>query len=81
MEVLKFNEIEQRMSDDLQWALTAPEVQRHSGKMVAVYEKRVVGVGTDRMAMVKQAAEQEKCHWGDIAVVVVPGPEVWEDSH
>jgi hypothetical protein len=75
MEVLKLNEIERRMSDDLHWALTAPEVQRHSGKMVAVYKKRVVGVGTDRMDLVRQGAEHERCHWGDIAVVVVPGRE------
>ena len=81
MERLKLNEIEQRMSDDLQWALAAPEVQRHPGKLVAVYKKRVVGVGTDRMALVQQAAQQEQCHWGDIAVVVVPSREVWEVPH
>ena len=80
MEPLELNEIEQRMSDDLQWALTAPEVQQHHGKLVGVYKKRVVGVDTDRMTLVRQAAQQEQCHWGDIAVVVVPGQEVWEDS-
>jgi hypothetical protein len=80
MEVLKLNEAEQRMSDDLQWALTAPEVQQHHGKLVGVYKKRVVGVGTDRMTLVRNAAQQEQCHWGDIAVVVVPGREVWEDT-
>ena len=58
MEVLKLNEIEQRMSDDLQWALTAPEVQQHPGQLVAVSNKRVVGAGTDRMALVRQAAER-----------------------
>jgi hypothetical protein len=81
MQPLELNELEKRMSDDLQWALTAPEVQQHHGKLVGVYKKRVVGVGTDRMAMVRKAAQQEQCHWGDIAVVVVPGQEVWEDSH
>jgi hypothetical protein len=80
MEVLKFNETEQRMSDDLQWALTAPEVQQHHGKLVGVSKKRVVGVGTEHMTLVRDAAQQEQCHWGDIAVVVVPGREVWEDS-
>jgi hypothetical protein len=78
MDALKLNEIEQRMSDDLQWALTAPEVQQHPGKLVAVYKKHVVGVGTDRMALVRQVAQHEQCHWGDIAVVVVPSREVWE---
>jgi hypothetical protein len=81
MELLKLNEIEQRMSDDLEWALTAPEVQQHQGKFVGIYKKRVVGVGTDRMDLVRKAARQEQCHWGDIAVVVVPGQEVWENSH
>jgi hypothetical protein len=77
MDVLKLNDIEQRMSDDVNWALTAPEVQQHHGQLVAVYQKRVVGVGLDRMALVRQAAQQEQCHWGDIAVVVVPGREDW----
>lgn len=81
MDLYELNDVEQRMSDDLQWALTAPEVQRHHGQLVAVYNKRVVGVGTDRMALVRQAAQQEQCHWGDIAVVVVPGQEAWETPH
>jgi hypothetical protein len=81
MELHKMSASEQQMSEDFQWALTAPEVQQHHGKFVAVYQKRVVGVGTDRMALVQRAAEQEKCHWGDIAVVVVPGQEVWEMPH
>jgi hypothetical protein len=78
MDVLKLTEVEQRMSEDMDWALTAPEVQEHQGKLVAVYQKRVVGVGTDRMALVREAAQQACCHWGDIAVVVVPGSEAWE---
>lgn len=78
MELYRLNETEQRMSDDLDWALTAPEVQQHHGKFVAVYKKRVVGVGTDRMALVQQAAQEEQCHWGEIAVVVVPSLDIWE---
>jgi hypothetical protein len=78
MEPYRLNDIERRMSDDLQWALTAPEVQQHHGQFVAVYKKRVVGVGTDRMALARQAAQREQCHWGDIAVVVVPRQEAWE---
>jgi hypothetical protein len=81
MELYKLNDVEQRMSDDLQWALTAPEVQQHHGKLVAVYNQRVVGVGTDRMTLVRQAAQQEQCHWEDIAVVVVPSRDVWEIPH
>jgi hypothetical protein len=43
-----------------------------------VYKKRVLAVGTDRMTVAEQAAQQEQCHWGDIAVVVVPSQEVLE---
>lgn len=81
MELSKLNAIERQMAEDVQWALTAPEVQQHHGKLVAVYQKRVVGVGTDRKALVEQAAEREQCHWGDIAVVVVPSRETWEIPH
>ena len=75
------NDLEQQMSDDVQWALSAAEVQQHHGQLVAVYKKRVVGVGTDRMALVQQAAKQEQCHWGDIAVVVVPSGDITEIPH
>jgi hypothetical protein len=78
MELYKLNEAEGQMSEDLQWALTAPEVQQHHGKLVAVYKRRVVGVGTDRMALALQAAQEEQCHWGDIAVVAVPSEDVWQ---
>lgn len=81
MELYKMNELEQQMSDDMDWALTAPEVQQHAGKFVAVYQKRVVGVGLDRMAMVKEAAAKEGCHWGHIAVVVVPSFDPLEIPH
>jgi hypothetical protein len=78
MESFKLNDLEQQMADDLHWALSAPEVQQHHGQLVAVYKRRVVGVGTDRMALVRQAAQQEQCHWGDIAVVAVPSQDIWE---
>jgi hypothetical protein len=32
------------------------------------------------MALVQQAAQKEQCHWGDIAVVVVPSQEACEVS-
>ena len=81
MDLYKMNDIEQQMSDDLQWALTAPEVQQHHGKLVAVYRKRVVDVGSDRMELAQQAAKQEQCHWGDIAVVAVPSQDICEIPH
>jgi hypothetical protein len=78
MELYRLNETEQQISDDLQWALTAPEVQQHHGKLVAVYKRRVVGVGTDRMTLAQRAAQEEQCHWGDIAIVTVPSQDVWQ---
>jgi len=66
------------MSDDLHWALRAPEVRQHGGMLVAVHEKRVVGVGTDRHALVTQAAERAHCAWQDLVVVVVPAPDLAE---
>jgi len=81
MQQYRLNDIEQRMSDDVQWALTAPEVQQHYGKFVAVHKKHVLAVGTDRMKVAQQAAQAERCHWGDIAVVVVPSQEICEAPH
>ena len=57
MELLQLNEIEQQLADDLCWALRAPEVRQHPGKFVAIHKRRVVGVGSDRTALVAQAAE------------------------
>src|SRR5262249_47668724 len=69
---------EQQQSEDLHWAATAPEVQQHLGKFVVVRKKRVIAVGTDRRALVEQAAAQEGCGWWELAVEVVPPAEVWE---
>ena len=77
-EAFQLNEIEQQMSADLERALQAPEVRQHAGKLVAVYQKRVVAVGTERDALVAQAAEKENCPWEDLVVVVVPGPDLTE---
>lgn len=78
MEPLQLNEIERQMSDDLHWALRAPEVQQHPGKLVAVHKKRVVGVDTDRQALVTQASERVKCAWQDLVVLVVPAADLSE---
>jgi Family of unknown function (DUF5678) len=73
MESLQLNELEQQMADDLHWASRAAEVRQHAGKLVAIHKKRVVGVGSDRDALVAQAAEKAKCGWHEIVVFVVPG--------
>ncbi|HYV35350.1 MAG TPA: hypothetical protein VE988_06580 [Gemmataceae bacterium] len=81
MELYKLNEIEQQMSDDMKWAFHSAEVQQHQGKLVAVYKKRIVGVGTDQDSLVKEAAKQERCFWGDIVVVAIPSTEILEIPH
>ncbi len=70
--------IEQQQHDDARWAATAPEVQQHVGKFVAVHRKRVVAVGTDHRAVVEQATAQEQCPWWDLFVELVPRPDFWE---
>ncbi len=63
---------EMQRVEDLRWAAGAPEVQQHPGKFVAVRHKRVLGVGTDRQALVEQVAAQEGCPWWEVAVMIVP---------
>ncbi len=74
----RLSPLEQRISDDVDWAQTAPEVQKHQGRFVAVHRKRVVGSGTDRDALLAQASAQEQCSPDELAVVVVPPAGFWE---
>jgi hypothetical protein len=76
MHVLCLNDKEKQMSDDLQWALGAPEVRKYSGKLVAVYQKCVVGVGSNRDSLVAEAAERAKCPWQEVVVCVVPAADL-----
>ncbi len=73
--------IEQQQEEDLLWAATAPEVQRHLGQLVVVHKKRVVAVGSDRGALLRQAADLEKCPWSELVVEVVPPDGLWEPPH
>lgn len=75
------NEIEQRLADDLDWAETAPEVQEQEGKLVVVRNKRVVAIGSDRDALLAQAAAQEQCPPEELVVVAVPRAGLWEIPH
>ena len=70
--------IEIQQHEDAQWAATAPEVQQHVGKFVAVHRQRVVAVGTDPRAVVEQAAAQAECPWWELFVELVPRPDFWE---
>lgn len=84
MGLYRLNETEQRMSDDFDWALHAPEVQQNPelfGKLVVVYNKRVLGAGSDRQVLVEKAAEQIGVPWQDLVVLIVPSPEMWEIPH
>ncbi len=70
--------IERQMIDDLEWAESEAEVQRHQGKLVVVHRKRVIEVGTDRRELVARAAAREGCPPEDLVVVIVPRPGLWE---
>lgn len=84
MQVRKMTELEQRLSDDFDWAVQAPEVQQnpeHFGKLVVVYNKRVLAAGRDRQVLVEQAAKEAGVPWQYLVVLVVPSPEMWEIPH
>lgn len=84
MPIRKMTELEQRMSDDFDWAQQAPEVQQdpeHFGKLVVVYNKRVLGAGIDRQSLVEKAAKEVGVPWQHLVVLVVPSPEMWEVPH
>jgi hypothetical protein len=72
---------EQRDYNDLRWAETASKVQQHVGKLVVVYHKRVIAVGTDEQALLRQAAAQEGCPEQDLVVVPVPSSDLHEIPH
>jgi Family of unknown function (DUF5678) len=72
LRVRPMTSVEKQMYDDLTWAATAPEVQQHPGKFVVIHKKRVIAVGTDRRALVEQAAAQEQCPWWECVVELVP---------
>ena len=84
MQLRKLSELEQRMTDDFEWAEHAPEVQQnpeHFGNLVVVHNKRVLAVGRDRQALVEQAAKEAGVPWQHLVVILVPSPEMWEIPH
>jgi hypothetical protein len=75
---------EQRRSEDFAWAENAPEVQQnpeHFGKLVAVYNKRILAVGRDRQALMELAVKQAGVPREHLVVVLVPRPGLWEIPH
>ena len=84
MATSEMSEHEQWMSADFLWARSAAEVQQnpeHFGKLVAVYDKRVVGFGRDRQALLEQAAKEIGVPGQHIVVILVPRPGLWEIPH
>lgn len=78
MQVRKMTELEQRMTDDLDWAEHAPEVQQnpeHFGKFVIVYNKRILAVGRDHRAVIEEAAKKAGVPWQHLVVLIVHRPE------
>jgi hypothetical protein len=84
MALRKMTELEQRMTDDLDWAEHAPEVQEnpeHYGKTVVVYNKRILAVGKDCRALRDQAVEKAGVPWQHVVTLIVPRPGLWEIPH
>ncbi len=80
----KMTELEQRMTDDLNWAEHAIELQgnpEHYGKFVVVFNKRVLAVGDDRTTLVERAAERAGVPRRHRVTLIVPRPGVWEIPH
>jgi hypothetical protein len=80
----KMTELEQRMTDDLNWAEHATEVQEnreHYGKFVVVYNKCVLAVGEDRQALVERAALRAGVPRQHLVTLIVPRPGLWEIPH
>jgi hypothetical protein len=78
MELYRLSETEQRMSDDFDWALHAPEVQQnpeHYGKFVVVYNKQILAAGRDRQPLVEEAAKKVGVPWQYLVVLIVHRPE------
>ncbi len=70
--------LEKRMSEDLDWAAQAPEVQQHLGKVVVIRNKRVILVGDHRDNLLEQAAALEQCPPWEFVMEIVPGLDFWE---
>jgi hypothetical protein len=73
--------LEQRISDDVDWAQRSPEVREQHGKLVAIHNKKIIAVGTDRAALLQHAARATGFPAYEFAVVVVPSTGLWEIPH
>ena len=81
MEICKGTESEQRMADDFEWASSAAEVQQnpqHFGKLVAIFNRRVIAIGRDCQELIEKAAREAATPAQHVVVVLVPRPGLWE---
>ncbi len=84
MQTREMTEVEQRMLNDLHWAGHAPEVQEnpeHYGKTIVIYDRRILAVGKDSLALLEEAAEKAGVPWQELVTVIVPRPGLWEIAH
>ena len=68
------DEREQQISDDYEWCLQNQEIRhKHRDKVVVVYRRQVLGIGTDHVTAWTAARRNHDCPAkGYAAVVVVP---------
>jgi hypothetical protein len=84
MHTVSATELDQQIADDFSWAQTAAEVQQnpeHFGKLVAVYQRRVLAVGRDRQLLAEQAARAAPVPGDQVVIVLVARPGLWEIPH
>ncbi len=56
------DQAELQLRDDYEWALRDKAIQRkHAGKVVAVHDKQIWGVGTTHFAALKKALDRPGC--------------------
>lgn len=76
------DEREQRINADHQWCASDPEVRRkYGGKIAAVYNRKVLGVGKTYAAAWAAARRRRGCPpKQEVAMVIVPFPQPAETS-
>ena len=75
-------EAEQRKNADFQWAMRDAEIQRkYAGKIVVVYQKKILGVGkTCRTAWARAQRRGDCPAKQEVAMPVVPYPNPTADE-
>jgi len=53
----------------------------HYGKFVVVYNKRILAVGRESQALLKEAAEKAGVPQQELVTLIVHRPDLWEIPH